>query len=150
MIEYANDAWLIAPIRNIADKLVEKETKSKYYFIDNGLLNLFLIDGNISLLENLVAITLLRKFGREVAVFFYNRNVEVDFYISKTETSIQVCYDLDSNPDTFDREVNALLKLSDVLECKKKRLIIIRDTEKRIEVSNKNIEVIPVWKWLLL
>lgn len=147
-IEYAKDAWLITPVRNIADKLAEKETKPKYYFIDNGLLNQFLIDGNTSLLENLVAITLLRKFGREDSVFFYNRNVEVDFYIPETETAIQVCYDLDSNPDTFDREVKALLKLSDVLECKK-RLIITRDTERTEEIDNKIIEVIPIWKWLL-
>src|SRR5690606_9632759 len=124
------------------------ETKPKYYFIDNGLLNLFLIDGNTSLLENLVAGTLLRKFGREDAVFFYNKKIEVDFYIPETATAIQVCYDLDSDPDTFDREVNALLKLPNVLECNQ-LLIITRDTERTLEIKNKTIEVIPVWKWLL-
>ncbi len=50
-MEYAKDAWLINPIQNIAGKLVEKETVPKYYFTDNGLLNLFLLDGNTSLLE---------------------------------------------------------------------------------------------------
>ncbi len=147
-MEYAKDAWLITPVRNIAYKLVDKETKPKYYFIDNGLLNLFLIDGNTSLLENLVAINLLRKFGRDDAVFFYNKNIEVDFYIPETATAIQVCYDLDGDSDTFDREVNALLKITNVLECNK-LLIITRDTERILEIKNKIIEVIPVWKWLL-
>lgn len=147
-IDYAKDAWLITSVRNITDKLVEKETNPKYYFIDNGLLNLFLIDGNTSLLENLVAVTLLRKYGREEAVFFYNKNVEVDFYIPETETAIQVCYDLDNDPDTFERETNALLKISNVLECKE-LMIITRDTERTLEINNKTIKVIPVWKWLL-
>ncbi|MFI3297130.1 MAG: ATP-binding protein, partial [bacterium] len=80
-IEYAKDAWLLASIKNIATKMVEKESNPKYYFLDNGILNLFLLDANTSLLENLVAITLLRKYGREESVFFYNKNIEVDFYI---------------------------------------------------------------------
>ncbi len=147
-MEYAKDAWLITPVRNIADKLVEKETKPKYYFIDNGLLNLFLIDGNTSLLENLVAITLLRKYGREDAVFFYNKNIEVDFYIPEITTAIQICYDLDSSSETFDREVNALLKIANVLECGRLQ-IITRDTERILEIKGKTIEIIPVWKWLL-
>lgn len=71
-LEYAKDAWLVTPVQNIAGKLVEKETTPKYYFTDNGILYLFLLDAETSLLENLVAITLLRKYGREDAVFFYN------------------------------------------------------------------------------
>lgn len=147
-IEYAKDAWLILPVQNIADKLAEKETKPKYYFIDNGLLNLFLINGNSPLLENLVAITLLRKFGRNDAVFFYNKNIKVDFYIPEVATAIQVCYDLDSDPNTFDREVNALLKITNVLECDQ-LLIITRDEERTLEIKGRTIRVTPLWKWLL-
>ncbi|MFV0289820.1 MAG: ATP-binding protein [Mangrovibacterium sp.] len=147
-IEYAKDAWLISSIQNIASKLVDKETNPKYYFTDNGILNLFLLDGNTSLLENLVAINLLRKYGRNDAVFFYNKGVEVDFYIPDGATAIQVCYNLDNNDGTFDREVGALLKLSSVLECNK-LMIITQENEQVLEVDNKTIEVIPMWKWLL-
>ena len=146
-IDYAKDAWLIIPVQNIAGKIVEKETKPKYYYTDNGILNLFLLDGTTSLLENLVAINLLRKYGRSDSVFFYNKDIEVDFYIPETATAIQVCYNLD-NTDTFDREVNALLKISKILECKK-MLIINSDAEKTLKISSKRIEVIPAWKWLL-
>lgn len=148
-LEYAKDAWLINPIQNIAGKLVDKETTPKYYFTDNGILNLFLLDSNTSLLENMVAVNLLRKYGRNDAVFFYNKGIEVDFYIPDTHAAIQVCYNLDNNDGTFDREVKALLKITEVLECQKLQ-IITRDTDERLlEINGKVIEVIPVWKWLL-
>lgn len=99
-------------------------------------------------MENLVAINLLRKYGRNDAVFFYNKGIEVDFYIPDEATAIQVCYNLDNRDGTFDREVGALLKLSSVLECNK-LMIITRDSEQSLEIDNKTIEVIPVWKWLL-
>jgi uncharacterized protein len=147
-MEYAKDAWLINPIQNIVGKLVDKETVPKYYYTDNGLLNLFLLDGNTSLLENMVAINLLRKYGRNDAVFFYNKGIEVDFYVPAASAAIQVCFDLDNNAGTFDREVKALLRITEVLECRH-LIIITRDTERMLEISGKKIEVIPVWKWLL-
>jgi predicted AAA+ superfamily ATPase len=147
-VDYAKDAWLITPVQNIASKLVYKETNPKYYFTDNGLLNLFLLDGNTALLENLVAITLLKQYGREDAVFFYNKNIEVDFYVPETKTAIQVCYNLDNADGAFDREVNALLKISKVLDCDK-LLIITYETERKLEINDMKIDVVPVWKWLL-
>jgi predicted AAA+ superfamily ATPase len=147
-LDYAKDAWLVTPVQNIASKLVDKETNPKYYFTDNGILNLFLLDGNTALLENLVATALLRKFGRENAVYFYNRNFEVDFYVPETQTAIQVCYNLDNLDGTFDREVSALLKIGKVLDCNE-LLIITRESENVLEIENKKIAVVPIWKWLL-
>ena len=147
-IEYAQDAWLITAIQNMAGKLADKMSNPKYYFTDNGLLNLFLSDGNTSLLENMVAVTLLRKYGREDAVFFYNRRVEVDFYIPDEALAVQACYSLTETPNTLEREVNALIRFSDVVKIKR-MLIITRDEEKQIAVGEKTVEVIPVWKWLL-
>ncbi|MDL2257001.1 ATP-binding protein [Bacteroidales bacterium OttesenSCG-928-I14] len=147
-IEYAKDAWLINPVQNIAGKLVDKEASPKYYFTDNGILNLFLLDGNTSLLENLVAINLLRKYGRNDAVYFYNQGIEVDFYIPEEAIAIQVSYDLENDKDTFDREVRALLKIGNVLKCDR-LLIITRDSEQELLIEGKTIEVLPVWKWLL-
>ena len=63
-------------------------------------------------------------------------------------TAIQVCYDIDNSAGTFDRQVKALLKITEVLECRH-LLIITRDTERMLEMSDKKIEAIPVWKWLL-
>lgn len=146
-MEYAKDAWLVTAVPNIAGKLVEKETNPKYYFTDNGILNLFLLDPETSLLENIVAINLLRKYGREDAVYFYNHGVEVDFYVPEEELAIQVCYSL-SDDETFDREIKALLKLPSVVSCKK-LIVITRDEEQTLEIDDKTIKVIPIWKWLL-
>ena len=147
-MEYAKDAWLITSIQNIASKLVDKETTPKYYYTDNGILSLFLLDKNTSLLENLVAINLLRKYGRNDAVFFYNKGFEVDFYIPENSTAIQVCYNLNDSDDTYNREVSALLKISKILECNK-LLIITKETEQTLNIEGNMIEVIPIWKWLL-
>ena len=146
-IEYAKDAWLLSSIQNIAGKLVDKETSPKYYFTDNGILNLFLLDAATSLLENLVAMTLLRSYGREDAVFFYNRGVEVDFYIPEISVAIQVCYNLSMADGTFDREVDGLVKFAKVLDCDR-LLIVTRDEERLIESGGRRIEVVPVWRWV--
>jgi len=147
-IEYAKDAWMIASIQNIAGKLVEKETRPKYYFADNGILNLFLLDGAPSLFENLVVLHLLRTYGRTDTVFFYNKGIEVDFYLPETSIAIQACYNLNNTDGTLDREINSLLKLSNFMDCKK-LMIITGDTEKIIEAKGKKIDVVPLWKWLL-
>ena len=148
-VEYAESAWLLQRINNIAAKLAEKESNSKYYFTDNGILNLFLIDGNTSLLENLVAINLIRQFGKEDAVFFYNKGVEVDFYIPEEQWAIQVSYSI-KDLETKERETDALIKLSKVLPCRR-LLIITFDEESVLQMDNHaRIEVIPVWKWLLM
>ena len=54
---------------------------SKYYFIDNGIISLLALDVETSLLENMVAVELMRRYGTDEQVFFYNKTVEVDFYI---------------------------------------------------------------------
>lgn len=147
-MEYAKDAFLLLPIQNIADKLAERESNPKYYFVDNGILGLLTMDAKTSLLENLVAISLLRWYGTEDAVFFYNRNIEVDFYLPDRAIAIQVSYSINLSTDTFKREVNALVKLSKVLDCKR-LLILTYDEEDIIEQNGYKIEVLPVWKWLL-
>ena len=73
--------------------------------------------------------------------------MEVDFYVPEAAMAIQVSYTI-SDKETFEREVKALIKLSNFIECK--RLVIItRDEEQTVNNDEKIIEVIPVWKWLL-
>lgn len=150
-MQYCEDSWLLLRLHNIASSFAEKETVSKYYFVDNGLLNLFLLDGETSLLENLVATTLFRKYGHDrdnERVFFYNSNVEIDFYIPEEETAIQVSYSLSAHDSTYEREVSALQKLPNALPCRK-RLIITYDEEQTIADAKGDILVVPYWKWCL-
>lgn len=150
-VQYCEEAWLLLRLHNIASPFSEKETISKYYFTDNGILNLFLIDADTSLLENLVAVTLLRKYGNDPdneRVFYYNSGVEVDFYVPDDALAIQVSYSITRNTDTFNREIGALKKLPSVHDCKR-RLVITYDEESSIEDEYGIIEIIPYWKWML-
>ena len=149
-VEYCEDAWLLMKLKNYTACLADKESNCKYYFIDNGILNLFLIDKDSMLLENLVAMQLFRKYGHDMSnerVFFYNDNFEVDFYIPEDALAIQVCYSL-SDEETLQREVNALKKLPMRLDFNR-RLIITFDEETSFSDEYGTIEVVPAWKWLL-
>ena len=144
-IEFLQATWLIFSLENYASKLAEKVSNRKYYFIDNGLLNLFLIDPVTSLLENLVAIVLRKKYGEEL--YFYHQNIEVDFYVPTERLAVQVSYSLKEYA-TRKREVAALLKMAAVMKIDK-FLIITNDEEEVIVESGEKINVIPIWKWLL-
>lgn len=151
-IEYCEAAWLVLRLRNIASSFAERETSCKYYFVDNGILNLFLIGGETMLLENAVALALFRKYGHEQdneRVFFYNDKIEVDFYVPEEELAIQVSYSMLQSPDTFNREVTALKRLPNVLSCRR-RLVLTNDESAEIEDEYGKIEIMPVWKWLNL
>ncbi len=151
-IEYCEDAWLLLRLHNISAAFAERETNSKYYFIDNGLLSLLLVDPTTTLLENIVALSLFRKYGNDKdneRIFFYNQNVEVDFYVPEDELAIQVSYSIESSGTTETREVEALQKLPKTLSCKR-RIIITYDEERNIEDEFGVIEVVPCWKWLIL
>lgn len=150
-IEYCEAAWLLLRLRNASAPFAEKETACKYYFVDNGVLNLFLLGGETILLENVVALALFRKYGHDAdneRVFFYNEKVEVDFYIPDEELAIQVSYSMVQSADTFNREVNALKKLPNVLPCRQ-RLVLTNDESGKVEDEYGTIEIMPVWKWLL-
>lgn len=150
-IDFSESAWLLLRLRNVSAPFAEKETSCKYYFIDNGVLNLFLLGGETQLLENMVAIALFRKYGHDAdneRVFFYNDKVEVDFYVPEEELAIQVSYSMAHSEDTFEREIKALKKLPNVLPCKR-RLVMTNDESGTLEDDFGVIEIMPVWKWLL-
>ena len=149
-ISYAEEAWMLLRLRNITTAFADKETNCKYYFIDNGLLSLQLIDAETKLLENAVAIQLFRHYGHDEdneRVFFYNDNIEVDFYVPEDELAIQVSYTLKSD-DTYEREVSALSKLPKVYPCKR-RMIITYDEETTLTDEHGVIEIVPCWKWMI-
>ncbi len=146
-VGYMRDACLVFSLNNYASKSSERETIKKHYFIDNGLLNIFLNKGETSLLENLCAIHLHQQYD-ENQLYYYNKNIEVDFYIPDQRTAIQACYSM-SDFQTSEREINALVKLH-AFEPLQRALIISRDEETIIQTdSGLSIEVKPIWKWLL-
>ena len=145
-IRYAKEACILFPLENYASKFVEKETVKKHYFVDNGLLSIFLIGGESALLENLCAVSLYRKY--EENLYFYNKKIEVDFFVPDESYAVQVSYSI-SDEDTRKREVDGLKKLHTFLPLKR-MVIVTFDEEETIKLDDGSIiEVIPAWKWLL-
>lgn len=150
-IEFSEQAWLLLRLRNLSAAFADKETSCKYYFIDNGVLNLFLLDGDTALLENLTALTLFRKYGHDQdneRVFFYNDKVDVDFYVPEDHLAVQASYSIKQSGSTYEREVDALKKLPKVLACDR-RVILTYDESDTISDEYGTIEVMPLWKWIL-
>lgn len=147
-LTYMNDVYLTFNIPNFTDSVAERMSSCKRYFYDNGLLGNFLINAETKLLENIVAINLIERYGKEEdRVFFYHKGVEVDFYIPDEEMAIQVSYSID-DPLTREREIRALCKMSEVFGIKK-AFVITWDEERTVSADELDIEVVPVCKWLL-
>lgn len=144
-LRYLEESWVLLSIKNYASQFVEREGIKKYYFCDNGILNLFLVDGNTSLLENIVAVNLRRVYGDDV--YFYRKNIEVDFYLPSQSTLVQVSYSL-KDMETKRRETESLLKAADHLDAKL-LMVITMDEDDLIEMNGRQIKVISLWKWLL-
>ncbi len=145
-VEFAKEAYVIFSIENYSSKFVEKETVKKHYFIDNGLLNIFLSDTSAPLLENLCAIHLYKKYDDRL--YFYGRNVEVDFYIPENKHAIQACITLNDD-ETRKRETDALIKLDRIEDLNIMTIVTLEEEDVITLPSGKAIEVVPVWKWLL-
>lgn len=145
-VGYMVDSWLILPYENLYGKLQDKEANRKYYFTDNGLLHLFLVDANTSLLENLVAITLRRRYG-EGCYFWNSKNAEVDFVVPEEGLAVQVAYSM-ADADTAKRETDALIRLSSAIEIRT-MVVVTMEEESVLEKDGCHIQIVPLWRWLL-
>ena len=147
-IDYLKNAYLIFDIKNYISSFSEKQTTPKYYFSDNGILNLFLYNKDTTLLENIIAIKLFREYGD--TLFYYKSSktgIDIDFYIPSTGTMIQVAYSIEG--DAYDREVSNLKKAFGKIDGVSQLIIITHNESKLIQIGNAEIEVIPAFRFLL-
>lgn len=142
---FLHDAYLTFSLSNYTDSVSERTTIQKHYFFDNGLLSLFITDPETKLLENLVAIHLYSKYGDRL--LYFNKNVEVDFYVSDANELIQVSYSI-RDLNTRKREVDALKKTAAFLKADKLQ-IVTYDEEESIDEGGLHIDVLPIYKFLL-
>ncbi len=145
-VNYALQSFLIFAIRNYFSKFVDKETTPKYYFNDNGLLNLFLNKEEPRLLENLVAINLWNKH-RDKVYYLKGQNMDADFFVEETGEVIQVAYSVTNI--SGDRETRTLVEAAKTMKESKRFIIITFEEEKELLLDGIKIEVIPIWKWLI-
>lgn len=147
-LDYLHESYLTFGISSFTDSVSQRESVKKRYFYDNGILNLFLFLPETKLLENLVAIKLYNKYGDDL--YYYNKNVEVDFCVPNDGLLIQASYRI-IDEATRNREIGALQKLSKFI--KPQRCIIVTYDQEEIIQSNDldvQIEVIPAYKFMLM
>ena len=147
-ISYAKEAYLLFTVQNGFSAFSDRESTPKYYFEDNGLLNLFLFEKTGILLENLVASALHRRYGDRM--FFMKSSkagIDVDFYIPEQETAIQVCVEM--NESSFVRETENLIKLRKNLRDVRELLIVTLESRSTLEAAGTTIHVIPATDFLL-
>jgi predicted AAA+ superfamily ATPase len=151
-LEQAQAIYLLQLAQKYDPVLVRRELgDKKAYIIDNALLdalNWQIGQDKGKLLENLVAME-LRKQG--MSINFIRGKQECDFVLQSTDDQtllpIQVCYDL-TDASTHKREVAGLIAACKF--CKtSKGIILTMDEEAQLQENGINIDIIPVWKYLL-
>jgi predicted AAA+ superfamily ATPase len=167
-ISFLESAYLIFILERFSFKLKEQFiAPKKVYCIDTGLAGVIgykLMEDKGKLMENLVAVELLRRKSYwynswEIYYWKDHQQNEVDFVIKEGKDVvqlIQVCYDIEMYK-TKEREIKSLLKASKELRCD--NLTIINwDYYGEEEVQNqfeggkkskKFIKFIPLWRWLI-
>lgn len=146
-VSYARDAYLIFSIKNYVSKFAERESNPKYYFCDNGLLGLFLYNKGPALLENVVAVSLHKKYEENLYYLKSTKTkTDIDFYIPEDSMAVQVSYSIEG--EAREREIMNLVRLSKQMDAITKYIIITYEEEDTIKTDGITIDVIPLLKFL--
>ena len=147
-LDYAKEAYLIFDVENYVARFAERKASPKYYFTDNGILNLFLFDKNATLLENVVAIALHNKYKDDVYFLKSTKTkIDIDFYLPEHSKAIQVTWELSETDKK--REIGNLVKLHQTNPEIKDLIIVTAEDEDELQIDDCKIQVIPVFKFLL-
>jgi predicted AAA+ superfamily ATPase len=155
--EYLNwfeDAYFLFTVR-LYDASFRRSNANpkKIYCVDHALIRSVssgILTNSGHILENIIFMA-IRRLTSEIFYYKTKANLEVDFVFKNSEGKlilIQVCESL-ANPKTRQREINALevamaeLKLTN-------GFIITRNESESLVIETGTIEIVPVWKALLL
>lgn len=153
---YLEDAFFAFFLRKF-DYSIKNEILSmpKCYICDNGLVTS--AEGSAEnfgrLAENAVFLELKRRqnnTAEEIAYYKLSAGNEVDFAIKKGKTAIKLIQvtAVSNLEDINKRELKALLEASGSLKCSS-LLVITWDYEDKKMIESKEINFVPLWKWLL-
>ncbi|MBK9500800.1 MAG: ATP-binding protein [Leptospiraceae bacterium] len=122
--------------------------RQKIFVIDNGMREQVAFSNSEDrgrLLENLVFIELKR---RQKEIYYFKNKLECDFVTlekNKIQSAIQVTLSL--GEQNKEREIKGLCEALDMFQLKE-GIVISEYEEANFLVEDKNISVIPYWKWV--
>lgn len=152
--DYICDIFMFIRISKYDRSLIKKQKAlDKYYCIDNGMRGAVLIpqsNDNGKNLENIVFMQLNRMRLPSDKITYYQGNCECDFVLQREDSVIQLIQVTGSMIDesTREREIKGLLEAASVTGCGN-LVIVTKDEEDTFVREDKEINVIPAWKWLL-
>lgn len=158
-IRYLQEAYLVFSLPRFSFKVKDQAGQNKkIYCTDNGMAvaagSRFSADRG-GLYENLVAVALKKEeIAGRISLFYWRspQNEEVDFVVKeglRVTRLIQVCADL-SDPKTLKREMRALIKASQELQCDD--LLLLNDRVDRTDIfkwqdAERPIRLMPLWQF---
>ena len=150
-IDYLENSWLFFIVNKYAYSVKEQQIAAKkVYGIDTGLaisVGFSFSENSGKLMENVVYLKLRREY-QDIYYYKTTSEYEVDFFLTKIKSLIQVSQYFDA-PETRERELRALISAG--LEQKEvvNRMVITESDKQTLDREGVNIEVIPLYEWLL-
>jgi hypothetical protein len=151
-VEYLEASWLLFALNRYAFSVKKQQiANKKIYCIDTGLVKSVAFsfsEDRGKFLENVIFLALRRIYDQDIYYYKTESDREVDFYLPKKKTFIQVSQSI-ADPSTREREIQALLEAMD--EVKDSIGMIITEDEKdTVEFKGKTITILPAYEWLFL
>lgn len=152
-LEYFKDAFLVFEVPQFSYSVkTQQKALKKIYAVDTGLANTISFrfsEDKGRILETSVFIA-LKQQGKEMYYYKTRSGKEVDFLIKENNNKVrllQVAWDIEDEKTRL-RETGSLVE---VMEEQKvgEGLLLTYDTSEKISVNGKQIQIQPVYQWLL-
>ncbi|AAY81293.1 ATP-binding protein [Sulfolobus acidocaldarius] len=143
------NAYSVYFLPRYGEKLRERLTyNKKVYIVDTGLISRVAArkKDRGRLIENMVALKLLKENQLKGLYYIKDKDYEVDFYDEVNSRLIQVSYATDK---VEDREIKGLIRANEKLRVRE-QIIVTYDIEGEERVAEgKPIKLVPLYKFLL-
>ena len=144
---YFLESMLIFEIRKFSESSYKRlRNPAKIYLADTGICKKVTSADLGRVLENVVFWG-LRKIGEEI--FYFDENRECDFIVKDNQGKLfpyQVTLEL--KEENEEREIAGLVEACKKLGLKKGTIFTFDQEDNKV-VEDINIQILPVWKWLL-
>lgn len=152
ILEYAKNVFFISLNYKYSGVFkIGMQSCKKVYLIDVGFTLLFKsLDDFGRLLEIVVHIELLRRRERDPFkdIYYYQGKEEADFLVTTNNVVtevIQVCYEI--NESNIQREIRSIDEAMSMFKVARGKIITVYESP--VNLKDKNIDVIPFYKWAL-